>query len=36
MFIDTHCHLDFPEFDQDRDEVAQATTANAKQFFNIP
>ncbi len=21
MFIDTHCHLDFPEFDLDRDEV---------------
>ena len=23
MFIDTHCHLDFPEFDQDRDAVIQ-------------
>lgn len=21
MFVETHCHLDFPEFDQDRDEV---------------
>jgi TatD DNase family protein len=23
LLIDTHCHLDFPEFDQDRDEVIQ-------------
>lgn len=23
MLVDTHCHLDFPEFDKDRDEVAQ-------------
>ena len=23
MLVDTHCHLDFPEFDQDRDEVIQ-------------
>ena len=23
MLIDTHCHLDFPEFDNDRDEVIQ-------------
>ncbi|MDD5097953.1 MAG: TatD family hydrolase [Candidatus Omnitrophica bacterium] len=23
MLVDTHCHLDFPEYDQDRDEVIQ-------------
>ncbi|MBI4706323.1 MAG: TatD family hydrolase [Candidatus Omnitrophica bacterium] len=23
MFIDTHCHLDFPEFDADREEIIQ-------------
>jgi len=23
MLLDTHCHLDFPEFDRDRDEVIQ-------------
>ena len=23
MFIDTHCHMDFPEFDNDREEVIQ-------------
>ncbi len=23
MFVDTHCHLDFPEFDQDREQVIQ-------------
>lgn len=23
LLVDTHCHLDFPEFDHDRDEVIQ-------------
>ncbi len=27
MFIDTHCHLDFPEFDQDRDRVIRRAEA---------
>lgn len=27
MWIDTHCHLDAPEFDADRDEVAQRARA---------
>ena len=27
MFIDTHCHLDFPEYNQDRDEVIKRAQA---------
>ncbi len=27
MLIDTHCHLDFPEFDKDRDEVIKRAEA---------
>ena len=26
MFVDTHCHLSFPEFDQDRNEVIARMT----------
>lgn len=28
MFIDTHCHLDFPEFDKDREEVIRNSRDN--------
>ena len=31
--IDTHCHLYFPEFDQDRDEVIEARPGNGRVFF---
>jgi len=32
MFIDTHCHLDFPEFDQDRDEVIKNARAQGVEY----
>jgi TatD DNase family protein len=36
MLIDTHCHLDFSEFDADRDEVLKrAAAAGVKQVVNI-
>jgi len=36
MLIDTHCHLDFPEFDQDRDEVlARAKKEGIAYIVNI-
>lgn len=35
MFIDTHCHLDFPEFDADRPMViGNAKKAGVKKFVN--
>lgn len=35
MFIDTHCHLNFPQFDQDRAMViGNAKKAGVKQFIN--
>lgn len=36
MFIDTHCHLDFPEFDKDREQVIQAAKqAGVDYIINI-
>lgn len=36
MLIDTHCHLDFPEYDQDRDEVVEhAKSAGIGYIINI-
>jgi TatD DNase family protein len=36
MLIDTHCHLDFPDFDAERDElVARADAAGVKQIITI-
>lgn len=35
MFIDTHCHLNFPQFDEDRAMViGNAKKAGVKQFIN--
>ena len=33
MFIDTHCHLDFPEFDQDRDEVIKRAKSQGIEYI---
>lgn len=33
MLIDTHCHLDFPEFDRDRDEVIKRAQAAGIDFM---
>jgi TatD DNase family protein len=36
MLVDTHCHLDFPEYDKDRDEVIQrAKVAGIEYIINI-
>jgi len=36
MFIDTHCHLDFPEFDRDRDEaIRRAKEQGIDAMINI-
>ena len=33
MFIDTHCHLDFPEFDSDREEVIERCKKNGIDYI---
>lgn len=33
MFIDTHCHLDFPEFAKDRDEVIRRSRENGIDYI---
>ena len=36
MLIDTHCHLDFPDFEAERDElVARAEAAGVRQMITI-
>jgi hypothetical protein len=36
MWIDTHCHLDAPEFDADRDAVAAAARAAGVHCWVLP
>ena len=36
MLIDTHCHLDFPDFDRDRDQVLiNAASCGVKALINV-
>ncbi|MEY3526778.1 MAG: hypothetical protein RI997_887, partial [Pseudomonadota bacterium] len=36
MLVDSHCHLDFPDFDVDRDEMlARARLAGVKSIVTI-
>ncbi|MDD5496148.1 MAG: TatD family hydrolase, partial [Candidatus Omnitrophica bacterium] len=36
MLIDTHCHLDFKDFDNDRDEViARAVDSGVGRIINV-
>lgn len=36
MLIDTHCHLDAPEFDRDRDEAAHSALRNGVGIIVVP
>jgi len=36
MFIDTHCHFDFPCFDADRKEIIQHCLAKKIKYFIVP
>jgi TatD DNase family protein len=36
VLIDSHCHLDFPEFDEDREEVLARATANGVRYIVNP
>ena len=36
MLIDTHCHLDAPQFDQDRDETAISARDQGVQAIVVP
>ncbi len=33
MLVDTHCHLDFPEYEQDRDEVIRRAKAQGVEYI---
>jgi len=33
MLVDTHCHLDFPEFDSDREEVIRSANSGGIGYF---
>ena len=36
QLIDSHCHLDFPEFDRDRDELIEVCKQKGIKQFVVP